>query len=254
MFPRTPAEARARRIAEEEEKAAARETGQLRARTRDQAANDLTVMTEALSIIDSITTPRRDMPDGRSLLQTATGSFAGAYGRDLFNRATGTESASNSAALALEAQQAALVSLLPRMRGDLNRAEFDSLMAQAGKIGDRTQTYESRLLALITVRDRLSRIQQRLATQAGVELPPTPAPATPPPAAGAQGAADGGSPRLRPDGRTARITGQQGSASTAATPGAEAPPVPPGVEATPEEWGLLWSVMPERERALWRRN
>jgi hypothetical protein len=251
MLPRTPAEARARAIEQEEAKAGARETGQLRARSRDQATNDLTVMTEALSIIDSITTPRRDMPDGNSLLRTATGSFAGAA-RDLAFRGAGWETASNNAALALEAQQAALVSLLPRMRGDLNRAEFDSLMAQAAKIGDRTQTYDSRLLALNTVRDRLSRLQQRLATQAGVELPPTPAPApvTPPPATGAQGA----TPRIRPDGRTARITGQQGSASTTATPGAEAPPVPPGVEATPEEWGLLWSVMPERERALWRRN
>jgi DNA-binding TFAR19-related protein (PDSD5 family) len=253
MLPRTPAEARAQALAQEEAKAGARETGQLRARSRDQATNDLTVMTEALAIIDSITARREDMPEGNSLLQTATGSFAGA-GRDLAFRAAGWETASNNAALALEAQQAALVSLLPRMRGDLNRAEFDSLMAQAGKIGDRTQTYQSRLLALNTVRDRLSRIQQRLATQAGVELPPTPAPATPPPAAGARGATDGGSPRTRPDGRTARVPGQQGSASTTAAPGAEAPPVPPGVEATPEEWGLLWSVMPERERALWRRN
>jgi len=251
MLPRTPAEARARAIEQEEAKAGARETGQLRARSRDQATNDLTVMTEALSIIDSVTAPRRDMPEGLSLLQTATGSFAGA-GRDLVVRAFGGESDANRAALALEAQQAALVSLLPRMRGDLNRAEFDSLMAQAAKIGDRTQTYDSRLLALNTVRDRLSRLQQRLATQAGVELPPTPAPApvTPPPATGAQGA----TPRIRPDGRTARITGQQGPASTTTPPGAEAPPVPPGVEATQEEWGLLWSVMPERERALWRRN
>lgn len=253
MFPRTPAEARARALDLEEAKAERRERGQLRARTTEQATNDLTVMTEALAIIDSITARREDMPEGLSLLQTATGSFAGA-GRDLVVRAFGGESDANRAALALEAQQAALVSLLPRMRGDLNRAEFDSLMAQAGKIGDRTQTYDSRLLALNTVRDRLSRIQQRLATQAGVELPPTPAPATPPPAAGARGAADGGSFRPRPDGRTARVPGQQGSASTTAAPGAEVPPVPPGVEATPEEWGLLWSVMPERERALWRRN
>jgi hypothetical protein len=182
MLPRTLAEARAQALAQEEAKAGARETGQLRARSRDQATNDLTVMTEALSIIDSITTPRRDMPDNNSLLRTATGSFAGAA-RDLAFRGVGWETASNNAALALEAQQAALVSLLPRMRGDLNRAEFDSLMAQSAKIGDRTQTYESRLLALNTVRDRLSRLQQRLATQAGVELPPTPAaaPVTPPP-------------------------------------------------------------------------
>jgi hypothetical protein len=252
MFPRTPAEARAQRLAQEEDLAFRRERGQLRARSAADAQSDLTTTTEALNIIGSVTASRPDMPEGRSLLQTATGSFAGA-GRDLATRATGIgETYNNIAAAELETLQASLVSLLPRMRGDLNKAEFESLQAQAAKIGDRTQTYESRLAAVNALRNRLVRVQQRLARETGTELPPTPAPApvTPPPATGAQGAA----PRIRPDGRTARITGQQGPASTTATPGAEAPPVPPGVEATPEQWGLLWSVMPERERALWRRN
>jgi len=188
MFPQTPAEARAQRLEQEEDLAFRRERGQLRARSAADARSDLTTTTEALNIIGSITASRPDMPEGRSLLQTATGSFAGA-GRDLATRATGIgETYNNIAASELETLQASLVSLLPRMRGDLNKAEFESLQAQAAKIGDRTQTYESRLAAVNALRDRLVRVQQRLARETGTELPPTletlrpgPAPARPRP-------------------------------------------------------------------------
>jgi hypothetical protein len=173
MFPQTPAEARAQRLEQEEDLAFRRERGQLRARSAADARSDLTTTTEALSIIGSITASRPDMPEGRSLLQTATGSFFGA-GRDLATRATGIgETYNNIAASELETLQASLVSLLPRMRGDLNKAEFESLQAQAAKIGDRTQTYESRLAAVNALRDRLVRVQQRLARETGTELPPT---------------------------------------------------------------------------------
>jgi len=188
MFPQTPAEARAQRLEQEEEAAFRRERGQLRARSAATAQSDLTATTEALNIIGSITASRPDMPEGRSLLQTATGSFFGA-GRDLATRATGIgETYNNIAASELETLQASLVSLLPRMRGDLNKAEFESLQAQAAKIGDRTQTYESRLAAVNALRDRLVRVQQRLARETGTELPPAletlrpgPAPARPRP-------------------------------------------------------------------------
>jgi hypothetical protein len=188
MFPQTPAEARAQRLEQEEEAALRRERGQLRARSAATAQSDLTATTEALNIIGSITASRPDMPEGRSLLQTATGSFFGA-GRDLATRATGIgETYNNIAASELETLQASLVSLLPRMRGDLNKAEFESLQAQAAKIGDRTQTYEGRLAAVNALRDRLVRVQQRLARETGTELPPAletlrpgPAPARPRP-------------------------------------------------------------------------
>jgi hypothetical protein len=187
MFPQTPAEARAQRLEQEEEAAFRRERGQLRARSAATAQSDLTTTTEALNIINSIITPRSDLPDGGNLLQTATGSFVGA-GVDLAGRAVGMSRSAATAASELETQHAALVSLLPRMRGDLNKAEFESLQAQAAKIGDRTQTFESRLAAVNTLRDRLVRVQQRLARETGTELPPAletlrpgPAPARPRP-------------------------------------------------------------------------
>jgi hypothetical protein len=187
MFPQNIAQAREQKFDREEEAAFRRERGQLRARAAADARSDLTTTTEALNIINSIIAPRPDLPDRGSLLQTATGSFIGA-GVDLAGRAVGMSRSAGNAASELETQHAALVSLLPRMRGDLNKAEFDSLMAQAAKIGDRTQTYESRLAAVNTLRDRLVRVQQRLARETGTELPPTletlrpgPAPARPRP-------------------------------------------------------------------------
>jgi hypothetical protein len=186
MFPQTPAEARAQRLEQEEEAAFRRERGQLRARSAATAQSDLTATTEALNIIGSITTPRTDY-DGANLLQASTGSFIGA-GVDLAARAAGFTPDGARAASELETLQAALVSLLPRMRGDLNKAEFESLQAQAARIGDSTQTTESRLAAVNTLRDRLVRVQQRLARETGTELPPTletlrpgPAPARPRP-------------------------------------------------------------------------
>jgi hypothetical protein len=171
MFPQTPAEARAQRLAQEEDLAFRRERGQLRARSAADAQSDLTTTTEALNIIGSITAPRTDYGNV-NLLQASTGSFIGA-GVDLALRSAGLTPEGARAAAELETLQAALVSLLPRMRGDLNKAEFESLQAQAARIGDSTQTTESRLAAVNTLRDRLVRVQQRLARETGTELPPT---------------------------------------------------------------------------------
>ncbi len=67
------------------------------------------------------------------------------------------------------------------MRGDLNKAEFDSLQAQAAKIGDRSLTNKSRAAALVELTQDLTRIRERIASQrgsAGGGAPAAPAPGT----------------------------------------------------------------------------
>lgn len=186
MFPQNITQAREQKLEREEEAAFRRERGQLRARSAADARSDLTTTTEALNIINSAMAPRADYGNV-SLLQASTGSFIGA-GVDFALRGPGFEREAARAASELSNLQAALVSLLPRARGDLNKAEFESLQAQAARLGDSTQTFENRMAAANALRDRLVRVQQRLARETGTELPPTletlrpgPAPARPRP-------------------------------------------------------------------------
>ena len=157
-LPRSIAEARAMRLQREEEAARARARGTEAAKSEREEKEDIRNIDSALDIIDSVT--RRDPNTGKSVLGSATGSIAGA-GLDLGLRLFGYSLDSAKAAAALETAHARMASLLPRMRGDLNKGEFESLQAQAANLGDRTRTREERATALLALREDLYRIRER---------------------------------------------------------------------------------------------
>lgn len=157
-LPRNIAEAFEFARQREEEQARARARGTEAAKSEREEKEDIRNIDSALDIIDSVT--RRDPNTGKSVLGSATGSIAGA-GLDLGLRLFGYSLDSAKAAAALETAHARIASLLPRMRGDLNKGEFESLQAQAANLGDRTRTREERATALLALREDLYRIRER---------------------------------------------------------------------------------------------
>ena len=126
---------------------------------------------------------RVDPNTGTSTLGRATGSGVGAA-RDFALGQVGISTDASKAAADLETAHARLVSMLPRMRGDLNKSEFDSLQAQAARLGDRSRPNAERASALRTLQTDLLAIRERLSGQrgsagAGVTAAP-PAPPAPP--------------------------------------------------------------------------
>ena len=180
-LPRSIAEAREMRLQREEEQARARQRGTEAAKSEKEREDSVRNIDSAMDIINGIT--GRDPNTGVSTLGRATGGGINALIdrlAALFNK----ETSGSEAAARLETAQARLSSLLPRMRGDLNKAEFDSLQAQAAKIGDRSLTNKSRAAALVELTQDLTRIRERLSGQrgsagAGVTAAP-PAPPAPP--------------------------------------------------------------------------
>jgi len=177
-LPRSIAEAREMRLRREEEQARARQRGQETAKSEKEREDSVRNIDSAMDIINGIT--GRDPNTGVSTLGRATGGGINALIdrlAALFNK----ETSGSEAAARLETAQARLSSLLPRMRGDLNKAEFDSLQAQAAKIGDRSLTNKSRAAALVELTQDLTRIRERIASQrgsAGGGAPAAPAPGT----------------------------------------------------------------------------
>ena len=177
-LPRSIAEARDMRLRREEEQARARQRGTEAAKSEKEREDSVRNIDSAMDIINGIT--GRDPNTGVSTLGRATGGGINALIdrlAALFNK----ETSGSEAAARLETAQARLSSLLPRMRGDLNKAEFDSLQAQAAKIGDRSLTNKSRAAALVELTQDLTRIRERLSGQrgsAGGGAPAAPAPGT----------------------------------------------------------------------------
>ncbi len=177
-LPRSIAEAREMRLQREEEQARARQRGTEAAKSEKEREDSVRNIDSAMDIINGIT--GRDPNTGVSTLGRATGGGINALIdrlAALFNK----ETSGSEAAARLETAQARLSSLLPRMRGDLNKAEFDSLQAQAAKIGDRSLTNKSRAAALVELTQDLTRIRERLSGQrgsAGTGAPAAPAPGT----------------------------------------------------------------------------
>ena len=177
-LPRSIAEAREMRLQREEEQARARQRGTEAAKSEKEREDSVRNIDSAMDIINGIT--GRDPNTGVSTLGRATGGGINALIdrlAALFNK----ETSGSEAAARLETAQARLSSLLPRMRGDLNKAEFDSLQAQAAKIGDRSLTNKSRAAALVELTQDLTRIRERLSGQrgsAGGGAPAAPAPGT----------------------------------------------------------------------------
>ena len=177
-LPRSIAEARDMRLRREEEQARARQRGTEAAKSEKEREDSVRNIDSAMDIINGIT--GRDPNTGVSTLGRATGGGINALIdrlAALFNK----ETSGSEAAAKLETAQARLSSLLPRMRGDLNKAEFDSLQAQAAKIGDRSLTNKSRAAALVELTQDLTRIRERLSGQrgsAGGGAPAAPAPGT----------------------------------------------------------------------------
>jgi hypothetical protein len=152
------------RLQREEEQARARQRGQETAKSEKEREDNVRNIDSALDIINNVT--RADPSSGVSTLGSATGGGINALIdrlAALFNK----ETSGSEAAAKLETAQARLVALLPRMRGDLNRSEFDSLQAQAAKLGDRSQTNRSRAAALVELTQDLARIRERLSGQRG---------------------------------------------------------------------------------------
>jgi hypothetical protein len=166
------------RLRREEEQARARQRGTEAAKSEKEREDSVRNIDSAMDIINGIT--GRDPNTGVSTLGRATGGGINALIdrlAALFNK----ETSGSEAAAKLETAQARLSSLLPRMRGDLNKAEFDSLQAQAAKIGDRSLTNKSRAAALVELTQDLTRIRERLSGQrgsAGGGAPAAPAPGT----------------------------------------------------------------------------
>jgi hypothetical protein len=175
-LPRSIAEARDMRLRREEEQARARQRGTEAAKSEKEREDSVRNIDSAMDIINGIT--GRDPNTGVSTLGRATGGGINALVdrlAALFNK----ETSGSEAAARLETAQARLSSLLPRMRGDLNKAEFDSLQAQAAKIGDRSLTNKSRAAALVELTQDLTRIRERLSGQRGSEGGASTAPAAP---------------------------------------------------------------------------
>jgi hypothetical protein len=163
-LPRNIAEAREMRLQREEEQARARQRGQETAKSEKEREDNVRNIDSALDIINNVT--KLDPRSGVSTLGRATGSGVGAL-RDWVASWGGWDTPGSEAAAKLETAQARLVALLPRMRGDLNKSEFDSLQAQAAKLGDRSLTNKSRAAALVELTQDLARIRERLSGQRG---------------------------------------------------------------------------------------
>jgi hypothetical protein len=177
-LPRSIAEARDMRLQREEEQARARQRGQETAKSEKEREDSLRNIDGALDIINSVT---RAQPDtGLSTLGRATGGGINALidrVAALFN----TETRGSEAAAKLETAAARLVSMLPKMRGDLNQKEFQSLQDAAANLGDRSRTNKSRAAALVELMQDLTRARERIASQrgsAGGGAPAAPAPGT----------------------------------------------------------------------------
>jgi hypothetical protein len=177
-LPRSIAEAREMRLQREEEQARARARGTETAKSEKEREDSLRNIDGALDIINSVT---RAQPDtGLSTLGRATGGGINALidrVAALFN----TETRGSEAAAKLETAAARLVSMLPKMRGDLNQQEFQSLQNAAANLGDRSRTNKSRAAALVELMQDLNRARERIASQrgsAGGGAPAAPAPGT----------------------------------------------------------------------------
>jgi hypothetical protein len=180
-LPRSIAEAREMRLQREEEQARARQRGTEAAKSEKEREDNVRNIDSALDIINRVI--RVDPNTGTSTLGRATGSGVGAA-RDFALGQVGISTDASKAAADLETAHARLVSMLPRMRGDLNKSEFDSLQAQAARLGDRSRPNAERASALRTLQTDLLAIRERLSGQrgsagAGVTAAP-PAPPAPP--------------------------------------------------------------------------
>jgi hypothetical protein len=148
------------------------------------------------------------------LLERSTGSGVGRL-VDIAGEFIGVSSRAAQAAAALAPIADVVLKLVPRFEGPQSDRDTQSYRDAAGRLSDPTIPNQTRLAAAQEIlRLMRNRRDQFQFGEGGAARPAAAAPATP----------------------------------------QAVPPVPPGVEATPEEWGLLWGVMPERERALWRRN
>lgn len=161
-LPRSIAEARAMRLQREEEAARARARGTEAAKSEKEKEDNIRNIDSALDIINSVT--KLDPNSGLSTLGRATGSGVGAL-RDWVYSWGGWETDASKAAARLETAQSRLVALLPRMRGDLNQKEFESLERQSAKLGDRSRPNKERAEALVELTQDLSRIRERLTGQ-----------------------------------------------------------------------------------------
>ena len=180
-LPRSIAEAREMRLQREEEQARARARGTEAVKSEKEREDNVRNIDSALDIINRVI--RVDPNTGTSTLGRATGSGVGAA-RDFALGQVGISTDASKAAADLETAHARLVSMLPRMRGDLNKSEFDSLQAQAARLGDRSRPNAERASALRTLQTDLLAIRERLSGQrgsagAGVTAAP-PAPPAPP--------------------------------------------------------------------------
>jgi hypothetical protein len=163
-LPRSIAEAREMRLRREEDQARAQQRGQETAKSEKEREDNVRNIDNALDIITRVT--RRDLNTGKSTLGRATGSGVGAA-RDWALGQVGISTGASIAAADLETAHARLVSMLPRMRGDLNKSEFDSLQAQAARLGDRSVPNAERASALRTLETDLLAIRERLSGQRG---------------------------------------------------------------------------------------
>lgn len=175
-LPRSIAEAREMRLQREEEQARARARGTEAVKSEKEREDNVRNIDSALDIINRVI--RVDPNTGTSTLGRATGSGVGAA-RDFALGQVGISTDASKAAADLETAHARLVSMLPRMRGDLNKSEFDSLQAQAARLGDRSRPNAERASALRTLQTDLLAIRERLSGQRGSAGGASTAPAAP---------------------------------------------------------------------------
>jgi hypothetical protein len=175
-LPRSIAEAREMRLQREEEQARARQRGTEAVKSEKEREDSVRNIDSAMDIINRVI--RVDPNTGTSTLGRATGSGVGAA-RDFALGQVGISTDASKAAADLETAHARLVSMLPRMRGDLNKSEFDSLQAQAARLGDRSRPNAERASALRTLQTDLLAIRERLSGQRGSAGGASTAPAAP---------------------------------------------------------------------------
>lgn len=161
-LPRNIAEAFEFARQREEEQARARARGTEAAKSEKEKEDNVRNIDSALDIINNVT--KLDPNSGLSTLGRATGSRVGAL-RDWVYSWGGWETDESKAAARLETAHARIASLLPRMRGDLNKAEVEMLQAQAAKLGDRTRPNKERAEALVELTADLERVRERLTGQ-----------------------------------------------------------------------------------------
>lgn len=175
-LPRSIAEAREMRLQREEEQARARQRGQETAKSEKEREDNIRNIDSALDIINRVI--RVDPNTGTSTLGRATGSGVGAA-RDFALGQVGISTDASKAAADLETAHARIVSMLPKFKGDLSKVEFDSLQAQAARLGDRSRPNAERASALRALQTDLLAARERLSGQRGSAGGASTAPAAP---------------------------------------------------------------------------